>query len=152
MMKTIKQILVPIAAFLILGMVLFMINQIASIYLLVASFDPLAAKVTLIIMVLLLVALVSWPIWLIAKLPQPLSVPKSEKELKAYQKKLIARLSSNKVLKEKGKIPKTVADLDESLSTLNVACNKIISDTAKAENCYSKSLNRSNHKSNFVVC
>jgi len=132
MIQSVKKLLLPIAILVILGFVLFVINQVSGIYLLVSSYSQTAASVLLVVLSLLILSLVLWPVLLYARLPQPLKLPQSESELATYQKRLLKRLSRNQRLVAEGVQPKSVEDLDKALERLDELSNKVIAETATA--------------------
>lgn len=132
MIKSIKHILIPIAILVIFGFVLFIVNQIAGIYLMVRANNELAANVLLIGLSAIAIVLTCWPFWLYVKLPKPLTIPTNEEQLFAYRKKLLRRLKSNKILKTTGNVPKEEGQLGESLGVLDKEASRIIHETATA--------------------
>lgn len=132
MISSIKKLALPIALLVMVGFILFVINQISGVYLLVRSNSVLAANILLVVLIAVAVALVAWPFLLYLKLPQPLLPPTSEEELPAYRKRLIQRLRSNKILKEKNLIPSDEAGLEDALAALNEESNRVIRQTATA--------------------
>lgn len=132
MMKTLKRIAAPLLIVGLIGFVLFMVNQVSGIYLMMASWNHLAANVFLVVISAVLLVLTLWPFLLYAKLPVPLKLPSNEEELVAYRQKLLARLKKNKVLKQQGAIPTTEADMDQALRVLEVEAGKVVKDTATA--------------------
>ena len=132
MIRSIKKLVLPLSILVILGFILFMINQISGVYLLVRANSELAANVLLVALATLTLALICWPFILYAKLPKPLTLPRSEEELKTYQAKLLRRLKSNQILKQAGAVPMSNESIDESLKVLDKEASKVIHETATA--------------------
>ncbi|MBV6641705.1 MAG: DUF697 domain-containing protein [Cyclobacteriaceae bacterium] len=130
MIKQFSKILIPLSILLIVGFVLFVINQISGVYLLVRSSSELYANILLAFLSILAFGLFAWPLVLYLKLPTPLNIPKNNKELAKYQKNLVKRLRSNQHLKRAGLIPKDVDMLPEAINYLNKEASKVIRDTA----------------------
>lgn len=130
MIKQFSKILIPLSILLIVGFVLFVINQISGVYLLVRSSSELYANVLLAFLSILAFGLFFWPLVLYLKLPTPLKIPKNDKELAKYQKNLVKRLRNNQYLKRAGLIPKDVDMLPEAINYLNKEASKVIRDTA----------------------
>lgn len=132
MIRSLKKLVLPLSILVILGFVLFMVNQISGVYLMVRANNELAANVLLLALVTLTLGLICWPFVLYAKLPKPLTLPQSEEELKKYQLKLLRRLKTNQILKQAGAIPVTIESIDESLKVLDKEASKAIHETATA--------------------
>lgn len=132
MISHIKKILMPLAALLIIGFVLFIVNQVSGIYLLLSRINELTANVVLALLIVLTLGLLLWPILLLARLPRPLKLPQDEADLPAYRVRLMARLQRNKLLLAEGKAPRDVAQIDEALAVLNAASDKVVQQTATA--------------------
>ena len=132
MIRSIKKILLPVSILVILGFILFMVNQISGVYLMVRSNNELAANILLGVLITLSVALIGWPFLLYLKLPKPLQLPANEQELISYRKRLLRRLKTNKLLKLSGQVPSNEDEIEQSLDILDKAASKVIHDTATA--------------------
>lgn len=130
MIRHVYKILIPISILVIVGFLLFVVNQISGVYLLVRSSSEFYANILLAFLSILAIGLFSWPVILYLKLPSPLKLPKSEKEQQRYQKNLVKRLKRNQHLKKAGLVPKDVDMLPEAIEYLNKEASKVISDTA----------------------
>lgn len=130
MIKQFSKILIPLSVLLIIGFLLFVINQISGVYLLVRSSSELYANILLAFLSIVAIGLFAWPVILYLKLPSPLKLPKNEKELAKYQKNLLKRLKGNKHLKSAGLVPNEVEMLPQSIEYLNKEASKVIRDTA----------------------
>lgn len=129
---SVKKLLVPVSILVIIGFLLFMINQIAGIYLLVHTKNELAADILLGILSALAFSLVAWPFALYLKLPQPMKLPQASSELPAYRRRLIRRLKSNRILKRNELTPSDEASLTAAITFLDQEANKIVKETATA--------------------
>lgn len=132
MISTLKKILLPLSVLVILGFVLFMINQISGVYLMLKEINQLTANVVLVVLSTVAIGLVCWPVLLFLKLPRAISLPKSEDELPRYRQHLLKRLRRNEILRTQGIQPQKVEDLAESIAVLNQSANKVIQQTATA--------------------
>lgn len=132
MIRSIKKLIIPLSLLVILGFVLFMINQISGVYLMVRANSEIMANILLAVMVLLTAGLVTWPFLLYLKLPQPLKLPNDEEELIVYRKRMLKRLQRNKTLKLQNHVPKSVDDLEVSLTMLDKEASKVVHETATA--------------------
>jgi hypothetical protein len=132
MISTLKKILLPLSVLVILGFVLFMINQISGVYLMLKEINQLTANVVLVVLSAVAIGLVGWPVLLFLKLPRAISLPKSEDELPRYRQHLLKRLRRNEMLRAQGIQPQKVEDLAESIAVLNQSANKVIQRTATA--------------------
>ncbi len=132
MISTLKKILLPLSVLVILGFVLFMINQISGVYLMLKEINQLTANVVLVVLSAVAIGLVGWPLLLFLKLPRAISLPKSEGELPRYRQHLLKRLRRNEILRAQGIQPQKVEDLAESILVLNQSANKVIQQTATA--------------------
>ena len=132
MIKSVKKLLIPLSILIILGFVLFMVNQMSGVYLMVRANNELAANILLGVMIAITVGLLGWPFLLYLKLPQPLKLPTNEAELGNYRKRLLKRLRSNKILKSRKQIPATELEIEQSLEVLDQAASRVIHETATA--------------------
>lgn len=132
MIKTLKKILLPISIVVILGFLLFMINQVSGVYLMVRSNSVLAANVMLVVLTIGLLLLTAWPFLVLVKLPQPLKPPSNDQELLFYRKKLTARLKRNKLLKTQCLAPTNEQELEQALGYLRQQSDQVIRQTATA--------------------
>ncbi|MEQ8472984.1 MAG: DUF697 domain-containing protein [Marinoscillum sp.] len=132
MITSVKKILIPLAILLILGFVLFMVNQISGVYLMVRSNSVLGANILLVVLSVSTLVLIGWPFVLFLKLPGPIKLPTDQDELVTYRKKLIKRLSTNTILKATGAVPRDAGELDHSLKILDKEASKIVHETATA--------------------
>lgn len=132
MIRSIKKIVLPVCILLVLGFALFVINQIAGVYLLVRANNVLAANLLLGGLSIMALILFVWPFVLYLKLPKPLLIPQNESELPVYRKRLIHRLRSNQILKAKSKAPVDDGTLNEALSVLDSEADKVVRKTATA--------------------
>lgn len=132
MISTLKKILLPLSVLVVLGFVLFMINQISGVYLMLKEINQLTANVVLVVLSVVAIGLVCWPVLLFLKLPRAISLPKSEDELPRYRQHLLKRLRRNEILRTQGIQPQKVEDLAESIAVLNQSANKVIQQTATA--------------------
>ncbi len=130
MIKQFSRILIPLSILVIIGFLLFVINQISGVYLLVRSSSVLYANILLAFLSVSALGLFVWPVFLYMKLPSPLKLPKDEKTLKKYQKNLVKRLRSNKHLKKAGLVPKDVDMLPEAIEYLHKESSKVVRETA----------------------
>ena len=130
MIRQFSKILIPLSILIIVGFLLFIVNQISGVYLLVRSSSELYANILLVALSLLALSLFAWPLILYLKLPTPLKLPKNEKEQLKYQKSLVKRLRNNKPLKNAGLVPRDVEMLPEAIEYLNKEASKVIRDTA----------------------
>ncbi len=130
MIRQLSKILIPISVLLIIGMVLFVINQISGVYLLVRSSSVLYANILLALLSLTALGLFAWPVILYFQLPTPLKIPKNDRELAKYQKNLVKRLKTNRHLIKAGLVPRNAEMLPESISYLDKEASRIIRDTA----------------------
>ncbi len=132
MISTLKKILLPLSVLVILGFVLFMINQISGVYLMLKEINQLTANVVLVLLSAVAIGLVGWPVLLFLKLPRAISLPKNQDELPRYRQHLLKRLRRNEILQAQGIQPQKVEDLAESILVLNQSANKVIQQTATA--------------------
>jgi hypothetical protein len=132
MISTLKRILFPFSILIGLAFILFIINQVSGIYLLLKEYNPTFALFVLVILSIVMLGLAFWPIALFVKLPSPIKFPESIDEEPVYQKKLLHRLRTNKVLMAKNAIPKNASDLPSSIEILKTEANKVIFSTANA--------------------
>lgn len=132
MIASIKKLLLPVALLILLGFLLFMVNQISGVYLMVRSQNVLAANVLLGVLSIASILLMGWPFVLFLKLPSPLKLPGDESALTAYRKRLLKRLQQNKTLKNRNATPRDLADLQSSLQILDKEASKVIHETATA--------------------
>ena len=131
MIEALKRLFIPILVLLSLGFLLFLVNQVAGVYLLANEVNPTFGKVVLIGLILVLGALVVSPFILFLKLPRSLKRPTHEQQLPAFKKNVLNRLKQNKILKEQGLVPVTVEDLPASLELLEQRADKVIKSTAQ---------------------
>jgi hypothetical protein len=124
-----KRFLVPVLVLLVLAFILFLINQISGVYLLLADFSPLVAKIVLVVLIVLAVGLLASPFFLWVRMPSSIQKPRSESEVPRYQQTLAKRLQSNQHLKEYYKT-EDVNDLEKAVLHLDQKADKIIKDTA----------------------
>lgn len=132
MIKSFKKILIPISILIIIGFILFMINQIAGVYLLVRANSVLAANILLGLLSIAAITLILWPFFLYLKLPKPLTIPDKAEELHPYRARLIKRLRSNSLLKAQNCLPHDEESLSKSLALLNKEADKVVRQTATA--------------------
>ncbi|MEQ8584055.1 MAG: DUF697 domain-containing protein [Marinoscillum sp.] len=132
MISTLKKIVLPLSILVILGFLLFMINQISGVYLMLKEVNELTANVVLVLLSALGIGLVGWPVLLFLKLPRAISLPTSADELPRYRQQLLKRLKKNELLRAEGLQPQQVEDLQESILVLNQSANKVIQQTATA--------------------
>lgn len=130
MIKQFSKILVPLSILLIIGFLLFVVNQISGIYLLVRSSSVLYANILLAVLSVAALILVAWPLVIYLKMPSPLKLPKNESEQKSYQKKLLKRLKSNKYLKKAALVPKDITSLPQAIELLDKEALKVIKETS----------------------
>lgn len=98
MKKQIKTIFTVVSILVILGFILFIINQVASIYNNVYAMNPLLGNIVLGVLILVFAALFIIPIVLYFKLPKPLKHPTNEAEKIIFLKQIGKRLTNNKHL------------------------------------------------------
>ena len=132
MISTLKKIVLPLSILVILGFLLFMINQISGVYLMLKEVNELTANVVLVLLSALGIGLVGWPVLLFLKLPRAISLPTNTDELPRYRQQLLKRLRKNELLRAQGLQPQQVEDLPESILVLNQSANKVIQQTATA--------------------
>lgn len=130
MFQSIRKILFPVGILMVLGFILFMINQISGIYLVVSDVSPILGKVVLYGLIILISGLILTPLLMYWRLPGPLDKPKNEREVPIYQKKLARRLSNNLILREQKLLPSGAQDLEKSVKALDEKADLIIRDTA----------------------
>lgn len=130
MIKNFTRILIPVSILLIIGFLLFIINQISGVYLLVRSSSVLYANILLASLSMIALVLIIWPVIIYFRLPSPLKLPQTEAELTRYQKRLIKRLRGNQKLKAAGLVPKDPKDLQQSIDYLNEEALKIVRQTS----------------------
>lgn len=130
MLRSLKNILIPIGILILIGFALFMINQISGIYLVLTDINPLLARIVLAGLILITGGLALSPLYLYFRLPRPLTKPKKEEDVSAYQKNLVRRLGSNELLKKEKLLPQSERDLPESVESLDKKADQIIRNTA----------------------
>ncbi len=130
MINSIKRLFIPILLLLAFGFILFLVNQISGIYLLVSDLNPVAGKITLVIMIVLAGVLLVSPFLIFWKLPKAIKPPEDEQQLPQYHKKLLTRLKENRVLHSAQCVPSSVDDLPGSIEVLNKKTDEIIGQTA----------------------
>lgn len=132
MINTFKKFLVPLSILIIIGFVLFMVNQIAGVYLLVRANHVLAANILLGVLSFASLLLILWPVALYFKLPRPIKLPENTDELHQFRARLIKRLRSNKILIAAKCRPHDEESLYKALAILNQESDKVIRQTATA--------------------
>lgn len=130
MMSSLKKLLLPLAILVIIGFLLFLVNQIAGVYLLVHTKSALLADILLVVLLSLVSLLIGWPVVLYLKLPKPLKLPAREDELQAYRTRLIKRLAGNRLLKTAGLVPRDEDSLATAIAHLDHRAAQIVKHTA----------------------
>lgn len=124
-----KRFFIPLLVLLVLGFVLFLVNQISGIYLLLADFSPWGAKIVLAILIVVVGLLLVSPLVLWVRMPSSLTKPSSESDVPRYQKLLAKRLKTNKHLLEYYRTSDS-HELEIAVKQLDEKADKIIKDTA----------------------
>jgi hypothetical protein len=130
MISSLKKLFYPIIALLAIGFVLFLFNQISTVYLAADQISPVLGWIVLSLLTLIVAGLMLVPLYHYFHLPKPLVQPSNEEELILYKKKLLARLKSNQTLKAKSKTPVSLNDLPVSMQLLDREADKIIKESA----------------------
>jgi hypothetical protein len=140
MIKQLKQLLIPIAVLVILSFFLFLFNQISTLYIAADRLHPVVGWIVLGVSVTVFLALIIIPFVQFQKLPRAIRQPSNEEEVAAYQKKLLGRLRSNKLLKDpENQLSPTEAEsfisqskqLEHAMGVLDREADKIIQQTAR---------------------
>lgn len=129
MLKSLKKILIPLLVLFILLFLLFVTNQLVTLYGNLMVINPTLAWVTTGLIGILLLGLALVPFVLIIKLPSSISETESPA---VYRQKIIKRLSKNSYIKREGLNVRESDGLEQALSLLNVESKKVIKDTATA--------------------
>lgn len=133
MKKDIARLLIALSALLLLGLVVFLINQTAQLVSLAQAVDPTFGRVTLWALLLLYLVIIAVPLALFIRLPKPLLPPEPEDvdRYPEYLSRLKKRLAANPHLVEGNPPLQTQADLESALGLLGMKAQTIISTTAK---------------------
>ena len=130
MRKQLKYLAISILSIGAFAFALFMINQINGVYSLAAAVHPIFGQVTLYGLILLTLAMIGLPFYIIIRLPRALDPDEANENLEAYQNKLVGRLSQNKLLIQNGLAPQSIADLQPAIAYLNEQADKEIKNIA----------------------
>lgn len=131
MINQLKNLFIFIVLFLGFVFLLFLINQVTTIYQWTYQINPVLGQVVLFSMIAILLVLLLAPFIIYFRLPAPLVPARFASEHSVYLKKLRSRLSRNK------RIPETI-DLEDSeqfsnaIKMLDAEADVIINRTAKA--------------------
>ncbi len=131
MIRTLKKLFYPVVALFSLGFLLFLFNQVSTIYLAADRIDPILGGVILSILVILIGTLIVMPASQYLRLPKPLELPTNENAVPHYQSKLLKRLQINTLLKKENMIPQNVADISTAITLLDKEADFIINETAR---------------------
>jgi hypothetical protein len=131
MIQTLKKLFYPLIALLSLGFILFLFNQVSSIYLAADRIHPTLGWTVLSLLVLVIGVLIMLPVSQYLRLPKPLSFPKSERAIPGFQLKLLKRFQNNEVLKKGNKIPKSIEELPAAITLLDKEADLVINETAR---------------------
>lgn len=132
MIQTLRKLLMPLALVVLIGFVLFLVNQVSGLYLLLESINKSMALVVVGMVAAVLLGLMLWPLVIYLKLPSPLKLPENEQQLVHYQKKILRRLQKNQRLKMAGVAPSVESDLPAALELLDAEAGKVVRETASA--------------------
>ncbi|REE01768.1 DUF697 domain-containing protein [Marinoscillum furvescens] len=132
MIQTLRKIVLPLALVVLIGFVLFLVNQVSGLYILLGGINELLALAVVGVVSAVLLGLLLWPLVVYLKLPAPLKLPGNEQELVRYREKLLKRLQKNTLLKREDAVPRNVAGLEKSLEVLDAKAGKVIRETASA--------------------
>lgn len=130
MISTLRKIILPITLLFSLAFILFLINQVSGIYLMLADFNPVLAKVVLALLIVVFTALALSPLAIYMKLPKPLVRPENDNELATYKLSLVKRLKNNPSLKQSGITCRNIGDLPTAIAHLDNEADKEIKSTS----------------------
>lgn len=131
MIKTLKNLFYPILALLVIGFVLFLFNQVSSIYLAANQISPTLGWVVLSGLTLMIGTLLLIPLYQYLRLPTVPSQPKVPSEIEPFQKKVLKRLQNNQHLQSIGQVPTKTDELEASIAALDKEADKVINETAR---------------------
>jgi hypothetical protein len=133
MIKDFTRLLVAVSALILLGLVIFLINQTAQLVALAQTFHPTFGRVTLFALLLLYALVIAAPILLLVRLPKSLLPPKpgDEARYRDFLERLQTRLAANPELKALDHPLRTEADLESAFRILGEKARSIIALTAK---------------------
>ena len=130
MIQKLQSIFFPLLSLLAIAFCLFLINQISGLYLLIDSFNPTAAIIVLASVSIVSISLIVYPLLIFWRMPPPLIPPKNSSEISQYQNRLVQRLASNTILRQKNYVVKSPSDLAEAMKILDREAAKTIKETA----------------------
>jgi len=130
MLKDIKFLITSVSVLIILGFLLFIINQIHNLYDLASGVSPFAGQITLWGLIIAFSILFSIPFVIFFRLPKNIAFPSDEKDLPAYRNKILKKVSSNKYLKANQITIKSDGDLENGIKILDAEADRIIHKTA----------------------
>lgn len=127
-----KKLVALVSLLMVVGVVLFIINQTAQVVMLAGTISPLLAKLVLYALLALYTLALLVPSVLLLRLPKSVVPPQDEHtpEYDAYLRCLGARLAKNPHLRTTGAALDNRAGIEEALTVLDATANTIISSTA----------------------
>lgn len=130
MKSQLKILFLFLAALVLVSFVIFLINQVMSVYAFVSAINPVAGTVVLVLMIVILTVLFMTPVVLYLRLPQPILAPESDEDKDSYHRKVTQRLSRNKLIRQAQITIENEQDLTTALALLDDKANSIIKRTA----------------------
>ncbi len=119
MKKEFKYLFISITVVAGLAFSLFMINQVNGVYLLANGINPIFGQVVLWSLIAISIIIMAIPFIIYLKMPKALDPQEASIDLTGYQKKLLQRLSKNKLLIDAKQVPKEISDLSLAINFLD---------------------------------
>ncbi len=128
--KQLKTLAIAITTLFSAGFILFIANQIYGLYQLTTAINPFFGQVTLYGLTTIMIGLTALPVILLLKLPKPLDPVNAGEDLDVFRKKVLKRLQSNKILRERGLVPNHTSQLADAIKVLDEEAEKEIKNIA----------------------
>jgi hypothetical protein len=132
MLSQLRKLIYPVSIVFIILLLIFIINQLVSLYQNLNLIHPVAAVAGTAIVGLVIFGLLLVPVILIGKLPAPLPFPDDDEDLPQYKKAFRERLAKHPIAIENRLDPHNEAQLRQIHDKLTEKADKIIFETASA--------------------